>query len=94
MHLSLWTCYFQAQQKFDGFNFNCLVKNRQKYQNSQRPNFALYSTMCAITSNLPNSGLKKTIYIKIIKCLSNIIIHITHKRTYRMEGIFGSGKVW
>ena len=30
-HLSLCTCYFQVQQKFDRFNFDCIIEDCQNF---------------------------------------------------------------
>ena len=35
------TCYFKSNKKFDGFNFDCLVKN---VKISSHQNLVLYST--------------------------------------------------
>ena len=39
MHLSL----LKSNEIFDGLNFDCLVENCRKHQNSPHQNFALYS---------------------------------------------------
>ena len=41
MRQSLYTYYFKSYKKFDGFNFDCLVENRQKHENFPHQNFVL-----------------------------------------------------
>ena len=42
-------------EKFDGFNFDCLVKSRRQYQNFPSRNFELYGIQQLVDHSIPKT---------------------------------------